>query len=279
MNTTANQNEAVVAYCRTCGKPLSEAAKREVYGVIYCEDCLAARVHGGPAAAGAGAPQPAAPMAYLPTAPNPALAFILGWIPGVGAMYNGQVAKGFVHVGIFAGIITILNSTDNGAVQAFFGIGLAGFVVYMAFEALQTAKALRFGQPVPDYLRILHTLDNMGMRSEAGAARSYVPPMPVQPNASAATTPEQTQSYPQPEQRQAYQAYAAPVQTVQAVQAVEVEPAPERVPVTAIVLIGLGVLFLLSTLNVFDFSGRFIWPVLLIALGVWLAARRLAGGR
>jgi hypothetical protein len=274
MNTTANQNEAVVAYCRTCGKPLSDATKREVYGVIYCEDCLASRVHGAQAAQAA-MPQQAQQVAYVPSAPNPALAFILGWIPGVGAMYNGQVAKGFVHVGIFALIITILNSTNSDSIQPFFGIGLAGFICYMAFDAFQTAKALRFGEPVPDYLRILHTLDSLGMKSEARGQGVYVAPAPGQQAAQAGQPgPAQGQPYQQP--GQPYQAYVAPVQTVQAV---EVEPTPERIPVAAIVLIGLGTLFLLSTLNVFDLEGRFFFPVLLIALGIWLAARRLAGGR
>jgi putative Mn2+ efflux pump MntP len=49
-----------------------------------------------------------------------------------------------------------------------------------------------------------------------------------------------------------------------------------REPVGAIILIGLGVLFLLGQLDVFH--GRlmeFAWPVLLIGLGVWLIARRL----
>ena len=277
MNTTANQNEAVVAYCRTCGKPLTDATKREVYGVIYCEDCLASRVHGAQAAQTA-MPQQAQQVAYVPSSPNPALAFILGWIPGVGAMYNGQVAKGFVHVGIFALIITILNSFGEGrsdGIEAFFGIGLAGFIVYMAFDAYQTAKALRFGLPVPDYLRILHTLDSMGMKSEA-RGQAYVAPVPGQQAAQATAQPGpgQGQAYQQPAQQ--YQAYVAPVQTVQAV---EVETTPERIPVAAIVLIGLGVLFLFSTLGVFDLEGRFFFPVLLIALGIWLAVRRLAGGR
>jgi hypothetical protein len=46
--------------------------------------------------------------------------------------------------------------------------------------------------------------------------------------------------------------------------------------VGAIVLIGLGVLFLLGQLDIFN--GRLIeysWPVFLIGLGVWLVVRRL----
>ena len=33
--------------------------------------------------------------------PNPSVAAVLGLIPGVGAMYNGQYFKGLIHVVIF----------------------------------------------------------------------------------------------------------------------------------------------------------------------------------
>ena len=49
-----------------------------------------------------------------------------------------------------------------------------------------------------------------------------------------------------------------------------------REPVGAVILIGLGLLFLVGQLD--WFSGRlfqFSWPVLLIGLGVWLIVRRL----
>ncbi|HXY14036.1 MAG TPA: B-box zinc finger protein [Terriglobales bacterium] len=47
-----------------------------------------------------------------------------------------------------------------------------------------------------------------------------------------------------------------------------------RVPTAAIVLIGLGVLFLLRTIGVFEFSVESFWPVLLILLGLWMFAKR-----
>jgi hypothetical protein len=47
-------------------------------------------------------------------------------------------------------------------------------------------------------------------------------------------------------------------------------------PIGAIVLIGLGVLFLLGQLDIFsDRIFAYFWPVLLIGLGVWLIIRRL----
>jgi hypothetical protein len=49
-----------------------------------------------------------------------------------------------------------------------------------------------------------------------------------------------------------------------------------REPIGAIVLIGLGVLFLLGQFDIF--SGKlfdYAWPLLLIGLGIWLFVRRL----
>ena len=47
-----------------------------------------------------------------------------------------------------------------------------------------------------------------------------------------------------------------------------------KIPIFAIVLIGLGVLFLLETLGVFTYSVGNLWPIFLILLGIWIFARR-----
>ena len=46
-----------------------------------------------------------------------------------------------------------------------------------------------------------------------------------------------------------------------------------KIPTGAIVLIGLGTLFLLHTMGIFDLNFGRIWPIFLIALGGWLFAR------
>jgi hypothetical protein len=48
------------------------------------------------------------------------------------------------------------------------------------------------------------------------------------------------------------------------------------VPTGALVLIGLGVLFLLHNLNIWFLEVDTLWPVLLIGLGFWLVAKRKA---
>src|SRR4051794_1671746 len=134
MNCAVHNQTQAVAYCRTCGKALCEDCKRDVMGAIYCEPCIAARLQGQPAAAAVAMPRPVA----VPGTPSPVLAGIFGFIPGVGAMYNGQFIKAFAHVVIF---VLLVMATDN--ISGLFGMLIAFFVFYMAFEAYKTAEARR----------------------------------------------------------------------------------------------------------------------------------------
>src|SRR5499425_2332010 len=122
MNCANHPDIEKTAFCRTCGKPLCANCARSVHGVIYCESCLAARLEGVQpvtvaAPVGASAFVPAAPAAAQPTSgPNPALAGVLaGFFPfGVGAVYNGQYAKGLAHLLIFTGLVWGLSSAGAG---------------------------------------------------------------------------------------------------------------------------------------------------------------------
>ena len=107
-------------------------------------------------------------VAPPPGAPSPGLAAVLGLIPGVGAMYNGQFLKGLVHVVIFAVLVSAAH------VYGIFGLFIAGWVFYQVFEAYHTAKARRDGEPLPDPLG-LNELSNTVWRGRA-ADRWTMPP-------------------------------------------------------------------------------------------------------
>jgi TM2 domain-containing membrane protein YozV len=204
--------------------------------------------------------------------PNPVLAALLGLIPGVGAMYNGQLIKGLIHVLIFAVLVSAAH------VYGIFGLFIAGWVCYQVFEAYHTAKARRDGEPLPDPLGLneLTNLVNPGGRmpqgmpptgqpgSAAGPASSYQSPYQAPYQTPYQGPPSQGPSVPP--------GYPMP----------DLPPVPpaywrRKEPVGAVILIALGVLFLMGH---FDwFSGRmfeFTWPVLLIGLGVWLIVRRMS---
>ena len=237
MNCANHVDIPATAYCRTCGKPVCAHCARDVRGVMYCEDCLAAQVSGTMPPP----PQPGtvAPGATTVASGSPGLAALLGFIPGVGAMYNGEYAKGFIHVLIFATLIWAANNISD-----LFGLAIAAFVLYMPIEAYQTAKARMLGLQPPDPFGF----NNLFPNRSAAATAAPVGASPVPPMAGAPVAP--VGELPVEEDRQ--------------------------IPVGAFVLIGLGVLFLLNTFGWFHIGWIFrrFWPVLLIALGVYVLMKR-----
>ena len=246
MNCANHSDQAAVAFCRTCGKPLCNQCTRDVRGVIYCEACLAARMEGTQSAPGY---VPPAQNVYPPmgtsapysavvplgqpaprgvtSGPNPTVAGILaGFFPfGVGAVYCSQYAKGLSHLVIMVLLIIGVSSDVPWFMHMVLGIGIAFFYMYQIIDAVRTAKAIQLGEPTPD---------PFGLASMFGSGGDGVP--------------------------------------------VGKSESQTKVPIAAAVLIGLGVLFLINT--AFDFSLHRYWPLILIVLGVYLFAKHwgLVGG-
>jgi TM2 domain-containing membrane protein YozV len=194
---------------------MCEKCAHNVRGVVYCEDCIATRLHDTMPESVAAAPG-AAPV-VVTRGPNPGLAAFLGLIPfGLGAFYNGQFIKGIIHALIFIALC-YGSSVSSGGPEIVFGMLIPVWILYMAFDAYQTAKAIQMGQPLPDPL---------GLNRALGSERVDV----------------------------------------------------RKVPVGAVILIGLGFLFLFNTMGWFQFYwvGR-LWPLFLIGMGVWLFAKRFGG--
>jgi hypothetical protein len=102
---------------------------------------------------------PSAPPPGTAFAPDlgvsPGLAFLLGIIPGVGAIYNGQYAKGLIHVLILGILISIVSSGAAGGLEPLFGIMISAWFFYMAFEAYHTAKRRQMGHPVDEFSSLI----------------------------------------------------------------------------------------------------------------------------
>jgi len=139
-----------VAYCGLCGRPLCPECEREVHGMVYCETCLANRVQ-----------TPFGPQ----TGPSPGVALALGFIPGVGSIYNGQVVKAMIQVLIFGSLIA-LSDRVGGPMNTIFGLGAAAFYFYMVIDSYQTAKAKQLGQPTSEWFGV----GDMKMNAPIGAA-------------------------------------------------------------------------------------------------------------
>ncbi len=224
--------------------------------------------------------------------PSPAAAAVLGLIPGVGAMYNGQFFKGLIHVVIFAMLVTISGQ------YAIFGIFIAAWILYQSFEAYHTAIARRDGLPLPDPLGLNEVGNwlNLGMHSR--------PPYPGQPGAgpmpgpAPGTAPGSAPGFvsgaapgpvPPPYEAAGYQQppyqppYQAPYQAPYPPMGVEVEPPPvppvywkRKEPIGAVILIGFGLILLMNQMGfVTARIVHFLWPLIFIGLGAWLIVRRV----
>lgn len=215
MNCYYHADASAVAFCRSCGRPVCQVCQRLEGGTVYCPDHAAVNA-AAPGEAGNPYFQPANTTAAVQTAPW--LAFALGWIPGVGAIYNGQYIKGLVHAVIFGLLVSLISSNGNENVAPFLGILLSAFLFYMPFEAFHTARKRQQGIPVDEWSSLAGT------------------------------------------------------------------PSPSRVSrgnsAGPIILIGIGILFLLDTLDLIEFRhiGRF-WPILLIAAGIYMLYSRTTGSR
>jgi hypothetical protein len=182
MNCQNHPEIPATAYCRTCGKPVCDECRADAYGTVYCSEHapVAAAAPPPPQAAPPGPPPPAyrPPGPAYPAAPpyvrtdiSPALAFFLGLIPGVGAIYNGQYAKGLVHAVIWGVLMSIAtnDSAIHGMEPVFIMLVIAWWA-YMAIEAHHTAHRMQKGEPVDEYSSLLDLRGGPGSFPVAGIA-------------------------------------------------------------------------------------------------------------
>ena len=221
MNCTVHSDVAATSYCRTCGKAMCEKCSHSVRGVVYCEDCIPTRLHdtmpSAPPASGF-VPGAAGAPVVVAGGPSPGLAGVLaGFFPfGVGAVYNGQYAKGLAHMLIFIALVFGASQTGD-TYGPIFGLSIAFFYIYQIIDAVRSAHAIRVGQPAPDPFGLAKAFGS-GERVDF-----------------------------------------------------------KQVPVGALVLIGLGVLFLLNTMGLFHtYWIHRLWPLILIVIGVWLLVKRFS---
>jgi len=166
MNCQNHPEVPATAYCRSCGKPVCDECRRDAYGTVFCAEHAPAAAGAAPGAApftppppGPGVPPsgPYGPVTLGQSDISPGLAFFLGWIPGVGAIYNGQYAKGLVHAIIWGILVSIIDSGATHGMEPIFGMLIAAWMFYMAFEAYHTARKRKFGEPVDEYSSLIYS--------------------------------------------------------------------------------------------------------------------------
>lgn len=293
MNCANHPDRERAAFCQNCGKPLCQECIRAVGSSIFCEPCLVTKLSGAGTPNPAGSPAPGAsyptdgtiPPPPPPDEPNPGLAALLGFIPGVGAMYNGQYAKGIVHLIVFAVLVSL--SGENGI----FGLFIAGWVFYQVIEAHHTAQARRDGTPLPNPFG----LNDLGERLGFGKAwpssaaqgttntQYTAPDTTVPPAANYVPPASDYQPYTTPPaanwntQWENYVPSGTPFASPVTPPAAPNPPYTDnRFPSGAIWLIGLGALFLIGNSGLFHGDTmRWFLPMLFIGFGVWLFVHKM----
>ena len=176
-----------VGFCQDCGTPLTRETARPVGAGVFCEPCLAARVGTGGTQGGyttvppVGSVPPGTvpPMGNMPgSLPHPVLAGFLGIIPGVGAIYNAQYAKGIAHLVIFM----VLSSL--GHMNDVFKLLCVVWFFYQIIDAYQTARARLEGRPLPNPFGLNDIGERMGFGRQPAPATGT-----AAPNAGAAGQP------------------------------------------------------------------------------------------
>jgi len=176
MNCQNHPEVPATAYCLTCGKPVCEECRRDAYGTVFCAEHMPAPAAVPPQGAPIPMPPgPGAPMGVPPGAPSyalsnvsPPLAFFLGLIPGVGAIYNAQYAKGLVHAVIWGMLMSIANSRAINGLEPLFVILIIVWWFYMAMEAYHTARKRQAGEPVDEYSSLVDFRSHSGQLPVAG---------------------------------------------------------------------------------------------------------------
>ena len=243
--------------------------------------------------------------------PNPSAAAVLGLIPGAGAFYNAQYFKGLIHVIVFAVLVSISAHYPIFGLFIAAWVLYQSFEAYHTAKARRDGQPL----PDPFGLNELGSWLNMGPQNRPNSVppnpnpQYAPPPNTAGPSAGAEqpiynapyTASWTTNSPPDPTSGPAGGYPPQPPYT-QPWPGIPINPDPyaqnyppnyppgsippipppppyiwrRKEPVFAMILIGLGVVFLLQSMGVVEHLMRFIWPLALIALGAWLFVRRVS---
>jgi hypothetical protein len=169
---------------------------------------------------------------------------LAGFFPfGVGQAYNGQYSRGFAYLLAFIGLIWGA-STGGDTFGPVFGIGIAAYYFFQLIDAVRSARCMQMGVPAPDPFG-LDDLFGPGGKPQPAAVPGTGQAAGIVENGGVPPA-------------------AAPVAAQE----------PSNIPTAALILIGLGVLFLLGNMGIFRFFVHGMWPLIILAAGGWLLVSR-----
>src|SRR5262245_61116641 len=142
---------AAAAYCSNCGKALCSGCFPPDSSLVLCAPCEQERKERQPSASppipSLSTPTPRRDFAVPPLPATlgypycpPGVSLLLGFIPGVGSICNGDYFKAFLQVLVFGSLVSLSSSSETGDLGPVFGILTAAVYLYMPFDAYHVAK-------------------------------------------------------------------------------------------------------------------------------------------
>jgi len=151
MQCANHPGAAATAYCSNCGKALCSDCISPVESLVLCAQCEQERrvrqasvpppivppLNPSPGRDFQAPPLPATHgYSYCP----PGVSLLLGFVPGVGSICNGDYFKAFLQVLVFGSLVSLSGSSETGDLGPVFGILTAAVYLYMPFDAYHVAK-------------------------------------------------------------------------------------------------------------------------------------------
>ena len=150
MQCANHPDAAAAAYCSDCGKALCLECISPDKSLVLCAECEGQREKRqpstpppipppvNPSGRGFSVPPLPATLGY-PYCP-PGVSLLLGFIPGVGSICNGDYFKAFLQVLVFGSLVSLSSSSETGDLGPVFGTLTALVYLYMPFDAYHVAK-------------------------------------------------------------------------------------------------------------------------------------------
>jgi len=151
MQCANHPGAAAAAYCSNCGKALCSECIAPAESRVLCAQCEQER-----RVREASIPPPIVPSVNPSSGSNfqvpplpatqsypycpPGVSLLLGFIPGVGSICNGDYFKAFLQVLVFGSLVSLSSSSETGDLGPVFGILTAAVYLYMPFDAYHVAK-------------------------------------------------------------------------------------------------------------------------------------------
>ena len=138
MNCSYHQITLATTRCHQCARPLCPGCDHRVKGFTYCQECIVAgieRLQGTPHQAAMYSP-------VVTTEKSPALAVLLGLVPGLGMVYNGLIVRALVHFVVTAGLWTLADIFHF----SLFNMAGFGYWIFSMIDSCRVAQRLNRGE-------------------------------------------------------------------------------------------------------------------------------------